>query len=157
MSMEECMEAIDLLELIPQQRPFRFIDQIISVNENQIQTSYRFKEDEYFYQGHFPNNPVTPGVILTEAAAQASVVALGIYLLDKMTEKKEELKKWTTFFTESQMEFFLPVYPGTNVRIVGEKIFWRKMKLKSKVQMFNDQNELVCEGILAGVGVKNEK
>jgi len=151
------MEVTELLALIPQQKPFRFIDEIISVDENQIQATYYFKKDEYFYQGHFPGNPVTPGVILTEAAAQASVVALGIFLLDKMIENKVDLKKWTTFFTESQMEFFLPVYPGTKIRVIGEKIFWRKMKLKSKVQMFNEQNELVCEGTLAGIGVKNEQ
>ncbi len=150
------MEATKLLELIPQQRPFRFIDEILSVDETQIEATYYFRKDEYFYQGHFPHHPVTPGVILTETAAQTSVVALGIFLLEQALTNKAELNEWTTFFTDSQMEFYLPVYPGERVRIKGEKIFFRKMKLKSKVQVFNEQNQLVCEGVLAGLGVKNE-
>ena len=51
---------------------------------------YTFKEDEYFYQGHFKDNPITPGVILTEVMAQIGVVCLGIYLLKRSRFQKIE-------------------------------------------------------------------
>ena len=53
------MEADDVLkhevlQLVPQQEPFRFIDEIISLDDEQIVGAYRFRENEYFYRGHFP-------------------------------------------------------------------------------------------------------
>ncbi|MCK7510745.1 MAG: hypothetical protein MZV70_46225 [Desulfobacterales bacterium] len=71
----------EVLDLVPQQAPFRFIDEIISLDEQQIVGAYRFREDEYFYRGHFPGRPITPGVILIETMAQIGVVAFGMYLL----------------------------------------------------------------------------
>ena len=71
----------EVLALVPQQEPFRFIDEIISLDDEQIVGAYRFREDEYFYRGHFPGNPITPGVILIETMAQIGVVAFGMYLL----------------------------------------------------------------------------
>ena len=71
----------EVLELVPQQAPFRFIDEIISLDEDGIVGAYRFREDEFFYRGHFPGRPITPGVILIETMAQIGVVAFGMYLL----------------------------------------------------------------------------
>ncbi|MDQ3230519.1 MAG: hypothetical protein M3Q07_01770, partial [Pseudobdellovibrionaceae bacterium] len=59
-----------ILALVPQQKPFRFVDRIIEVDEQRIVGQYQFREDEWFYRGHFPGNPVTPGVILVECMAQ---------------------------------------------------------------------------------------
>lgn len=144
----------EVLDLVPQQKPFRFIDEIVELDANHIIGKYTFREDEVFYEGHFPGNPVTPGVILTEAMAQTGVVALGIYILSQ-TQAKSELRQWTTFFTDSQMEFFKPVFPGESVIVKAEKVFYRRMKLKSAVRMYvND--ELVAEGTVAGMGVKLE-
>ena len=66
---------------MPYQAPFLFVDELISLSEHGVEGFYTFKKDEYFYQGHFKNNPITPGVILTEVMAQIGVVCLGIYLL----------------------------------------------------------------------------
>ena len=70
-----------VLETVPQQAPFRFIDSILELEPDRIVSSYTFRENEYFYSGHFKDNPVTPGVILIETMAQTGVVALGIYQL----------------------------------------------------------------------------
>jgi len=48
----------EVLQLVPQQEPFRFIDEIISLDDEQIVGAYRFRKDEYFYRGHFPGNPL---------------------------------------------------------------------------------------------------
>ena len=73
----------EVLARIPQREPFRFVDEILEVDDDHIVATYRLRADADFYRGHFPGDPVTPGVLLVEAMAQASVVALGAYLLAK--------------------------------------------------------------------------
>ncbi len=144
-----------LLEMIPQQAPFRFVDEILEVDEQKIVGLYRFREDESFYAGHFPGHPVTPGVILLEAMCQVGVVALGIHLLAR-EESSEEVRRWTTMFSDAQVDFFKPVFPGTTVTIRGEKIFWRRKKLRARVEMFNADGTLVAQATASGIGVRNE-
>ena len=83
-----------IIQLLPYQAPFLFVDELMSLSELGAEGCYTFKEDEYFYQGHFKDNPITPGVILTEVMAQIGVVCLGIYLLSEelsLTTKKPQI------------------------------------------------------------------
>jgi 3-hydroxyacyl-[acyl-carrier-protein] dehydratase len=146
----ERMERV--LQAVPQRQPFRFIDEILELNDDGITGAYRFREDEYFYGGHFPGNPITPGVILVEALAQTSVVAFGISLL--MAENRSSQGLTTLFTIIEQMEFAGIVRPGERVIIHGEKIYFRKKNLKVKARMERETGELVCSGILAGMGVQ---
>jgi 3-hydroxyacyl-[acyl-carrier-protein] dehydratase len=150
------MTPEEVLRAIPQQPPFRFVDRILEVDSEHIVGAYTFKPDEFFYRGHFPGDPVTPGVILTEAMAQTGVVALGLYLTAQALPA-DELSQWTTLFTECQMEFQLPVLPGENVTMRGTKMFFRRMKLKSQVELMLSDGRIAAEGTLAGVGVKRGK
>jgi 3-hydroxyacyl-[acyl-carrier-protein] dehydratase len=150
------MTPDQVLQAVPQQPPFRFIDRILELDGEHIVGAYTFKADEFFYRGHFPGDPVTPGVILTEAMAQTGVVALGLYLTAQ-TLPADELSQWTTMFTECQMEFHLPVLPGDCVTVRGEKLYFRRMKLKSQVWLSLPDGRIAAEGTLAGVGVKRGK
>lgn len=143
-----------LLELIPQQRPFRFVDEIHEVNDLKIRGCYTFRKDESFYEGHFPGHPVTPGVILLESMCQVGVVALGIYLL-ALEIPIEEAKSWTTMFSDAQVDFLRPVYPGDKVTIQAEKIFWRRKKLRCRVEMFAADGSLIAQGTVSGMGVQH--
>ena len=83
----------EMLAAVPHGAPFRFIAEILELDDDHIVAAYRFPEDADFYRGHFPQNPITPGVLLVEAMAQAGVVALGIYLLAKESSL-EQARTW---------------------------------------------------------------
>ena len=53
----------------------------------------------------------------------------------------------------SQVDYFLPVYPGDEVKVISEKEYFRFGKLKCKVKMLNTFDELVCKGIISGMVV----
>ncbi len=143
-----------VLDMIPQQRPFRFIDDIEKVDENEIRAVYRFREDEYFYEGHFPGYPITPGVILIETMAQAGVVALGIAILLTQGKPVSEIKKMKTLFTFAEsVEFTGMVEPGEKVVIYGEKIYFRRGSIKTRAGIARENGESVCTGVLMGTGV----
>ena len=142
------MNKKNVIQLLPYQAPFLFVEELTSLSEQGAEGFYTFKEDEYFYQGHFKNNPITPGVILTEVMAQRGVVCLGIYLLrhEISTTKKPQIA-----LTSNHIDFFLPVRPQERVKVLSEKIYFRFNKLKCKVELFNEKNELACRGTISGM------
>jgi 3-hydroxyacyl-[acyl-carrier-protein] dehydratase len=146
----------EVLELVPQQAPFRFIDEIISLDEEQIIGAYRFREDEFFYRGHFPGRPITPGVILVETMAQIGVVAFGLYLLAcQRNVRPSQMKGPLSLFSlADNIEFKGIVAPGERVIVKGRKIYLRKGALKVDINMERENGEVVCVGILAGMGVE---
>ena len=138
----------EIIASLPYRAPFLFVDELTYISENKSEGYYTFKNDEYFYQGHFKDKPITPGVILTEVMAQIGVVCLGIYLLKK---DFSEIKTPLIALTSNEIDFFLPVMPKERVKVVSEKIYFRFNKLKCKVQLFNEKNELVCKGEISGM------
>lgn len=142
------MKASDIIALLPYQRPFLFVDDIDMVTKNTITGHYTFRKDESFYEGHFKNNPVTPGVILTECMAQIGLVCLGIYL---MRDELSNTNKPQIALTSHQMDFYLPVLPGQKVIVHSEKDVFRFNKLKCKVKMLNEDGDLVARGLISGM------
>lgn len=138
----------EIIAKLPYQAPFLFVDAIEALSENGLTGSYTFKTDEYFYKGHFKNQPVTPGVILTECMAQIGLVSLGIYLLRNENVLKSNIQ---VALTSHQIDFYLPVFPNEKVTVISEKEYFRFNKLKCKVKMFNRNDELVCRGIISGM------
>ena len=64
---------------IPHREPFLLLDEIVEQTAERIVCQKKFHGDEFWYQGHFPNYPLTPGVLLCEAAMQAGAVLLSDY------------------------------------------------------------------------------
>ena len=142
------MKTSDIIALLPYQRPFLFVDDIDMVTESSIEGHYTFRKDESFYDGHFKNNPVTPGVILTECMAQIGLVCLGIYLVKDQLGNRQ---KPQIALTSHQMDFYLPVLPGHKVIVYSEKEVFRFNKLKCKVKMLNEDGGLVARGLISGM------
>jgi 3-hydroxyacyl-[acyl-carrier-protein] dehydratase len=136
-----------ILDKLPYSKPFLLVDDLIKMGKNGAEGTYRFGSDADFYKGHFKDNPVTPGVLLTECCAQIGLVCLGIYLLGNT----KELKNLKIGMSSSQMEFLVPVFPGERLRVVSELVYFRFKKLKCEVKMYNQNNKLVCKGTLAGM------
>lgn len=141
-----------VLARVPQQAPFRFIDTIHELDREHIVASYTFAKDADFYRGHFPGNPITPGVILIETMAQAGVVAQGLYLY-ALEVAPEELEKVVTVFTDCTVDFSGQVLPGDRVTTTGRVKFFRRKKLRAEVEMKLDDGSVVCSGELSGMGV----
>jgi len=143
------MKLTDIIKQLPYSEPFLFVDELLHADENGVTGTYTFKENLDFYKGHFKNNPVTPGVILTETMGQIGMVCLGIFLLGN------ELGENTVIaFTSADMEFLKPVYPNEKVTVTSEKLFFRFGKLKCNAIMKNEAGQEVCRGVLAGMITK---
>lgn len=146
------MDFKDIISKLPYSKPFLFVDELIHVDENGAEGTFTLDEDLDFYKGHFKDNPVTPGVILTETMAQIGVVCLGLFLLNDNLNTDIAIA-----LTSADTEFLKPVFPNEKVRVKSEKIYYRFGKLKCKVSMWNEKNDEVCRGVIAGMIIsKNE-
>jgi 3-hydroxyacyl-[acyl-carrier-protein] dehydratase len=145
------LTGAELLRHLPQQEPFRFVDEVLEVSERHIVCRYTYHPEREFYRGHFPGQPVTPGVILLETMAQ-SVVLQGINMFLKDGASSTEYR---TMFTDAQVEWHSPVRPGETVTINAELLTWRRMRIRSKVQLtIGNEARLGATGVIAGMGVK---
>ncbi|MBR9915472.1 MAG: beta-hydroxyacyl-ACP dehydratase [Algicola sp.] len=142
------MNSQEIIAQLPYQAPFLFVDELSEMSSDGITGTYKFHHDDYFYKGHFKNNPVTPGVILIECMAQIGLVSLGIYILKDTVANSKATK---IAFTSAQVDFFLPVLPGDKVTVVSEKEVFRFHKLKCLVKMLNNEGDLICRGHLSGM------
>ncbi|MES2804033.1 MAG: hydroxymyristoyl-ACP dehydratase [Bacteroidota bacterium] len=140
------MESQKIISKLPYSKPFLFVDEIVQINENGVEGTYTFDENLDFYKGHFKDNPITPGVILTEVMAQIGLVCLGVFLLDNLFNKTTSIA-----LTSNEIEFLKPVFPKEKVTVISEKVYFRFGKLKCKVRMKNEKGEEVCTGIIAGM------
>ena len=142
-----------ILELLPYKSSFRFVDEIILLDQNGVTGNYTLKRDAFFYEDHFPGNPVTPGVIVTEIMAQIGLVVLGIFLVLQSEQKINGNKEEQVFplFTSTEVAFFKMVLPGEKVTVISKKQYFRFNKLKCYIEMMNAAGELVARGMFSGI------
>lgn len=148
-AMKESLEY--LVKSLPYGKGFLFVDELHHVNSEQITGGFHFHKDLSFYESHFEEYPVTPGVILIECCAQIGLACFGIYLSEGKNEAHMRNTSKAFALASSEMEFFNPVYPGTKVQVAAQKEYFRFGKLKVKVSMTDADGELICKGTLAGM------
>ena len=114
------LEINQIRDLIPHRDPFLFVDkcEIIKSGEHGI-SHKQFRQDEYFFKGHFPNNPIVPGVIIVEAMAQTA----GIVVSYNLREYKE---KSVLFMSVHKAKFRKPILP--NDKVTFEVKFLNKVR-----------------------------
>ncbi len=99
----------EIEELIPHRKPFLFIDECEIVKPGEHGIAYKkFEENEYFFSGHFPGNPIVPGVIIVEAMAQTA----GIVVSYQLRQYKE---KSVLFMSVNKAKFRKPILPNDKV------------------------------------------
>ena len=103
------LDIEEISKLIPHRDPLLFVDtcEIITPGEHGKSEKF-FSNDEYFFKGHFPDNPIVPGVIIVEAMAQTA----GIVVSYKLKEFKE---KSVLFMSVNKAKFRKPILPNDNV------------------------------------------
>ncbi len=108
----------EIKKIIPQREPFLMIDEIEEYIPGESATAYKYvNEEEYYFKGHFPGNPIMPGVLIVEALAQTGAVAI--------LSEEENKGKNALFGGIDKLRFKKTVVPGDKLKL-EVKIIKRK-------------------------------
>jgi len=132
------MDIGDILKILPHRYPFLLIDRVIElVRMKSIVAVKNVTITEPFFQGHFPEKPIMPGVLIVEAIAQAG----GLLLLTEVPNRDEMLMVFTGI---EKARFRRPVVPGDQLRIEVVVRAWRMTaaRLEGKAYV---EDKVVCE------------
>ena len=134
------MDIREIKEIIPHRYPFLLVDRIIEVEDGKRAVGIKnVTANEEFFNGHFPDYPVMPGVLIVEALAQVGAVAM---------LKKEENKGRLAFFAGiDNCRFKRQVVPGDQLRLEVEMTRLRGSIGKAKATA-SVEGDLVCEADL---------
>ena len=120
-------------EYIPHREPFLFIDTLIEIEKLKKATGVKtFTANDNFFKGHFPEQPVVPGVILVEMMAQTAAALIAYSI------KEETFDKIVYLMNIDNTKFRKPVFPN-------EKIFAKVKALRSKGRVRQFPGELLDE------------
>lgn len=139
----------EIKNFIPHRDPFLFVDGVIELEpEVRIVASKRFGHESDFFRGHFPGNPIVPGVILLEALAQAG----GILFASSYPEKIKEKGRFNVYLMGVEsVKFRKPVVPGDNVKLEVKLLKNRLRGLKFHGEAFVGKNKVAEAQILAAI------
>ncbi|MBT4792868.1 MAG: beta-hydroxyacyl-ACP dehydratase [Halobacteriovoraceae bacterium] len=84
---------MDIKSLIPQREPFLFINEVLSIDKNVIQVSMQFGAELDFFKGHFPGDPIVPGVLLSEHCFQSGAALIASQNSKDVAGKKAVLTR----------------------------------------------------------------
>ena len=145
-------ETQKILNYLPHRYPFLLVDRIVEIKEDTLRAIKNVSFNEPFFVGHFPDNPVMPGVLIIEALAQAG----GILLLQKLEGKFTKENSVMFLGGVEKARFKKPVLPGDTLELEVKLIFFRRGV--SKIEGVAKVNsEIVASAtILSAIKTKEE-
>lgn len=131
----------EIQKLIPHRYPFLLVDRIISYTPGRTATGIKnVTINEPFFQGHFPNRPIMPGVLIIEAMAQVGGIVL--------TQMPEAVGQLSLFAAIDKVRFRRPVTPGDQLVMTAELIMLKRKRFGKVKAWAEVDGKLVAEGEL---------
>jgi 3-hydroxyacyl-[acyl-carrier-protein] dehydratase len=132
------MDILEIMSLLPHRYPFLLIDRVVEMErKRRIVAIKNVTINEPHFQGHFPDYPIMPGVLMVEAIAQAG----GALLLSEIPDRDSKLMVFTSI---ENARFRRPVTPGDQLRIEVTVLNWRSRAVKMGGSITVD-GKLVCD------------
>ena len=124
---EKTLDIKEIMKRLPHRYPFLLVDRVLDYKEGEwIKAIKNVTINELFFQGHFPAEPIMPGVLMIEALAQTSGI---LALLDG-----ENQEKIAFFMTINNAKFRKPVVPGDQLRLEVETLRMNRNRATIKAQ-----------------------
>ncbi|BAK56617.1 beta-hydroxyacyl-(Acyl-carrier-protein) dehydratase FabZ [Candidatus Arthromitus sp. SFB-mouse-Japan] len=134
--MKKVLDITEILKIIPHRYPFLLIDKIIDMTEKTVTAIKNVTFNENFFQGHFPDQPVMPGVLILEALAQTGAAAI--------LASEENRGKIAFFAGADKIKFRKIVVPGDVLELKCEILKMRSSFGKAEAVAKVD-GEIACE------------
>lgn len=135
---KQTMDIVEIMSILPHRYPFLLIDRVVEVERKQrIVAIKNVSFNEPQFQGHFPDYPIMPGVLMVEAIAQAG----GALLLTEIPDRDNKLMVFTGI---DSAKFRRPVVPGDQLRIEVKVLNWRSTAVRMQGTA-TVEGRVVCE------------
>jgi 3-hydroxyacyl-[acyl-carrier-protein] dehydratase len=132
------MDILEIMSILPHRYPFLLIDRILEAEpRKRIVALKNVSINEPHFQGHFPDYPIMPGVLMVEAIAQAG----GALLLTEYADRSDKLMVFTSI---DSAKFRRPVVPGDQLRIEVTVLNWRTSAVKMR-GVATVEGKIACE------------
>lgn len=130
------IDILRIMQMIPHRYPFLMIDRVVDVTPGEAATGIKnVSINESYFQGHFPQRPVMPGVLIIEAMAQTAAV-LVVHTLGPEAEGK-----LVYFMSVDNARFRRPVFPGNTLAV-------RVVRLRNRGNVWKFDGQALVEGKL---------
>jgi len=140
------MDIMEIMNTLPHRYPFLMVDRIIEITESKVVGIKNVTINEPFFQGHFPGDPIMPGVMIVEGMAQCGGIAV--------LKNREDRDKISPYFAAIDgVRFKRPVRPGDQIRYEITLLKNSSRLAKMKGQTFVG-DELACEAEMTAVVVE---
>jgi 3-hydroxyacyl-[acyl-carrier-protein] dehydratase len=140
----------EIMDLLPHRYPFLLVDRVVEYEPTKRLVAIKnVTMNEPFFQGHFPDYPIMPGVLVVEAMAQAGALIM-------LSEIGDRGKKLTVFTGIDKAKFRRPITPGDQIRFEVSVLSFRSRAGRMQGKAFVD-GKLVCEATLTCAIVTRER
>ena len=130
----------EIKEYIPHREPFLFIDQLTDIEKLKKATGGKmFTQNDYFFRGHFPEQPVVPGVILVEMMAQTAAALIAYSI------KEETFDKIVYLMNIEQTKFRKPVFPEATIFTDVNALRSKGRVWRFKGNSYDINHNAICE------------